>query len=580
MEPEKLEKLYEEYKDASGIALLNAYSSGVFTREEYKLIQRFKKEGMNDVKSFLEKVSKESTKNADSVKDEGSIIVPSILNTSEGTKNVPYQTEFSRTSDGIKNEEESDIIPTILNTSEGTKNVPYTPEKVQKTPGRGTKNVPHQDEFSSPVDDVKNDEEPSVVPPILNTSKGTKNVYLTPDRVQKSTPKGYKNVPHQGDFSPSGRGTKNVPHQGDFSPSGRGTKNVPLLENEGAENFSQLNAPRKTTKVDSYQNTNDLVSGLSMVSINSNFTKLDNGVSDCLNPLQTPTEQSIYNRLYRLAVGWNRNYCRVKNSSLMTDCNIKDKRTLNTAIDGLILKGHIELINRNRGGSLYRIFFPGEVLKDGKNLPIFYDNGGTKNVPLLVENSANDPAISRGTKNVPLPNPPKYIFKDNKDLYISLSPGDLISRFYENVGQKNITKAKRESAKKNLEELASEGFTPEDVSFAIEWTLENLKDQPYDFSILKHTISQAMAEKKKTEEKQERLREQEQTAMQEKAEEERLEKERVEIEALKEKLNPEERAKLRQRAIEQINKMEGIKQDFVTESLIRAKENEILKHSQ
>ena len=58
---------------------------------------------------------------------------------------------------------------------------------------------------------------------------------------------------------------------------------------------------------------------------------------------------------------------------------------------------------------------------------------------------------------------------------------------------------------------------------------------------------------------------------------ERLEKERDELETFKEKLEPKEREKLRQRAIEEINKIEGIKQDFITEVLIRSKENEILK---
>ena len=85
MEPEKL----EEYKDATGIALLNAYNSGILTREEYKLIQRFKKEGVNDVIAFLKKVSEESI---EGTKNEGTFFVPSIP-PKEGAKNVPSKVQ-------------------------------------------------------------------------------------------------------------------------------------------------------------------------------------------------------------------------------------------------------------------------------------------------------------------------------------------------------------------------------------------------------------------------------------------------------------------------------------------------------
>jgi hypothetical protein len=83
------------------------------------------------------------------------------------------------------------------------------------------------------------------------------------------------------------------------------------------------------------------------------------------------------------------------------------------------------------------------------------------------------------------------------------------------------------------------------------------------------------AEKKK-EREAERL-ERERIARLEQEERDRAEQERAEIETYKESLEPEERAKLRERALEEIRGMDGIKEEFIGDVLIKAKENEILK---
>ncbi|MGQ9608237.1 MAG: hypothetical protein ACUVWN_02975 [bacterium] len=212
MEPEKLEK----YKDATEIALLNAYSSGLLTKEEYQIIQRFKHEKWESIQDFLKQLEeKEYAKNLDSTNIDTSKFVESTYNVGS----VYAESISSR-----------------------------------KTLFTGT-------------------------------------YYET-------------------------------------------------------ESFSTMLAKHY---------------GLSSVEIESNFTKFDNEVSDYLNSMQTPIEQSIYNRLYRLAVGQGKNYCRVSAESLMKACNIKDRRTLNSGLDGLIKKGHISAINRNNRGVLYRIFLPREV---------------------------------------------------------------------------------------------------------------------------------------------------------------------------------------------------------------------------
>ena len=58
----------EEYKDAPGVALLNAFNNGHLTRAEYQVIQKFKKEPWDDIDEFLKNVDEEGTKTVESTK--------------------------------------------------------------------------------------------------------------------------------------------------------------------------------------------------------------------------------------------------------------------------------------------------------------------------------------------------------------------------------------------------------------------------------------------------------------------------------------------------------------------------------
>ena len=456
MEPGKL----EEYSDATGVALLNAYNNGLLSRIEYQLIQRFKREAWDDADAFLKTVvdeeSQEATKPVESTIHEASKYVPSD------------STEF--------------------------------------------------------VDSTK---------PVESTKKEASNyVESTKDVVSTLT-------------------------------------------------------TRRSLRTASYTETDAPFPILSNVNIKSNFTKFDNDVSDLLNKLQTPLEQSIYNRLYRLSVGWGKNYCRVSSRTLLAACNIKDKRTLNTGLDGLIQKGHIQTINRNNRGVLYRIFFPQEILNNDSSTNIEMtppadhvksetsQKEGTNSVDSTrnadstyhVESTQNEDS----TKSPPF----KDIYKDNtKD---SLSPRAIVSSFYKGIGQSKISKAKRERAEKSVKELTKDGFSLEDIYFAVEWTLKSAKEELYDFSIIKHTIGQAMTAKKKTEAEEVRRIEAERIAAQERAEEELREREAAKIGNYKESLGVEERAELREKAEAEIRDSGQFKEDFITDFLIEAKENEIVR---
>jgi len=44
----------------------------------------------------------------------------------------------------------------------------------------------------------------------------------------------------------------------------------------------------------------------------------------------------------------------------------------------------------------------------------------------------------------------------------------------------------------------SEGYSLEDIQFAAGWTIKNTEKKLYDFSILEHTIGQALSKREET----------------------------------------------------------------------------------
>jgi hypothetical protein len=69
--------------------------------------------------------------------------------------------------------------------------------------------------------------------------------------------------------------------------------------------------------------------------IEANYYRVPNAVSDVLASLQSPTEQVVYHRLFRLAYGYRQNVCRVGMHALAKATNIASKKTIAKAISGL-----------------------------------------------------------------------------------------------------------------------------------------------------------------------------------------------------------------------------------------------------
>ena len=358
-----------------------------------------------------------------------------------------------------------------------------------------------------------------------------------------------------------------------------------------------------------------------------NFTKTPNEMYDLVADKLTSHETVLYMWAWRISWGFGKNYCRFSRKQVLDKTSINSESSVRRAISGLRKKqfviqvlDEVEKPDLNKSGSLYRISSPSEILsgivEEGillKGIPIdgvyctrFNTNRPNKTQttmnpvhyePCQIEPGCNEPPdksnMSRLNVNSHAGKPDNEMLsgisaqiepgqdepplKDRQDLKDSLSQEEIISHFYDCIGQKNITKKKREGANRCLEELMSEGYSLEDIRFAMEWTVRNSTKKLYDFSIIEHTISQAMAEKEKIEQEEAQRAERDKAQQEKEAEEEKLILESEKIEKYKKSLSKEDRKQLRDRAVEEIKKMEGVKEEFVTEHLISAKENELLK---
>ena len=354
----------------------------------------------------------------------------------------------------------------------------------------------------------------------------------------------------------------------------------------------------------------------------SHFSIVDLSIEDALIPTLTIAQQAVYRRLYRLSFGFGRNWCQASIGELQKQCNISARSTVRKAINDLQKAHCIKVISPpiQHKPPVYRVFLPCEMPQfedvetgvlflrekpdpgefrglDFRRLknrrpnyrPLIFDSLDelrrlifnplkSKNRRLKIDPLDDNTSDNKGldvTKNeekTSINNLIKKSFINN-----SLSPDLLITSFYSGIGQKRVTREKRERAKNDLKELLEDGFSPDNIQFAIKWILANTKEELYDFSIIKHTIGQAMAAKKKTEAEEAKRIEAERIAAQERAEEKKRAEEEERIKVYKESLSSDERAKLRERAEAEIRDSGQFKEDFITDFLIEAKENKIVR---
>jgi hypothetical protein len=294
-------------------------------------------------------------------------------------------------------------------------------------------------------------------------------------------------------------------------------------------------------------------------------------------------EQAIYRQLYRLSYGNGQNWCTIGYGRLGKRANMKRNGVINV-LERLEEAGWVLTLGQTTKGKTYRIYLPCENNIESetviKSIPLkgippegipSDDTDGMPSESIPPNGTLEDEATpDKGQRqSIPLKGIPSD--RPNIDLDHSIDPLslDLVKTFYTGIGQKRISKTKREKGEKVIQELEADGFSLEDIQFAAEWTIKNAREKLYDFSILKDTIGQAQPYK----EAAEQAREEEARVDAEEEERRRLE---GEIQKMRAKLSEKDIAELREKALEEIRDTDEIKEQFITEPLITAKENEIL----
>ncbi len=372
--------------------------------------------------------------------------------------------------------------------------------------------------------------------------------------------------------------------------------------------------------------------------VERNWTKYPNNIHGAMRDhLDKSSDGILYVYMWWRSWGFGRNFCRISQKQAVDETVIDSIRTVKRSLDTLAEKCFIvkamtedEEIDTTKQGTLYRVMTPKEiddqVTEEGipfSDIPIegiFMPsitpdkiNGvkmsgvGQKHRKYSNSNgSSNGRKIDRGKidrgkndRGTPDKNNPDKIdgvavnadnnsrddntrkidrgknvtpFKEDS-LKDSLSP-DPVDLFYTGIGQTKISKSKREKGNKVVQELKADGFSLENIAYAAEWTPKNAKEKVYDMEILKHTIGEAISAS--TAEQQAAHKEREEAARVSAAEEERRRLE-GKIEEIRSRMTENELVELREMALKEVRNTDGVKEQFIVEPLITAKENEILQ---
>ena len=152
-----------------------------------------------------------------------------------------------------------------------------------------------------------------------------------------------------------------------------------------------------------------------------------------------------------------------------------------------------------------------------------------------------------------------------------ITESKLITKLYQGIGVRKVDIFEREAGKKHIKELVEDGYSLEDIDFAIEWSLEKAISQIEDFSSIKTLIGSAIEAREKY------MAEQTQEAKQEVKGQGEEEIERKMVEAYRKMMPEAEEKRLRQQVMEKIRQDERMNEEFVTEQLLIIMENEIIR---
>jgi hypothetical protein len=208
--------------------------------------------------------------------------------------------------------------------------------------------------------------------------------------------------------------------------------------------------------------------------------------------------QVTYLWLFRYAYGFNRNHCRVSRPVLMRVTGLS-KRGVDLALAGLERLGWVRTVEVSyRQGTLYQIYLPHERSEElHSSLP----SSQLQNSSILPKNRESINNIYSLSNNGPT-----YSQLDNRglpsrELMNSVSPPErlpdprleqLLDKFYAGLNQRRISSMKRERGLAILVHLLRDGYTINEIAYAIDWTIGSISGL-HSIGILPEVMGQALA---------------------------------------------------------------------------------------
>jgi hypothetical protein len=222
-------------------------------------------------------------------------------------------------------------------------------------------------------------------------------------------------------------------------------------------------------------------------------------VMDFVLPSLPLAAQVTYLWLFRYAYGFNRNHCRVSRPALMRVTGLS-KRGLDLSLAELERLAWIRTVEVSyRQGTSYQIYLPHErsekfssSLPDSqlssRSLPLNDKRESINNISSLSDN---------GLGNSWLPTS-RILSRDlNNCLHSSEQFPDsqleqLLDKFYAGLNQRRISSMKRERGLAVLARLLRDGYTIDEIAYAIDWTMASISGL-HSIGILPEVMGQALA---------------------------------------------------------------------------------------
>jgi hypothetical protein len=361
----------------------------------------------------------------------------------------------------------------------------------------------------------------------------------------------------------------------------------------------------------------------------SSFFGYFNEMVDDLLPMLDSNEQVLYIRLFRLSYGFNRNYCTVSQSLLIERTGFS-RNTIRTSLQSLAQKGWISIVGAgNRVSTTYQVVLPREKRTESQTRGAIHDpqnlividrpsendahimspkNRGSESNPREGQNLAlQDLSLKKRSSNIFIKTntynrgsnfegqelPPLLNTFTNNSLTLLvgesrsnpegqnlalnsliLSARELVDKFYSSLGQRP-SKTKRQKSIEECLRLLLEGFTVEEVDYAIIWLIR-YHPTTGAFSRLVHFIDQAIKERQTEQQAREANQTEAHAAEHHRLEQQRMEEERQQIEEVKTSLPAEMLEGLYQEA-RQLIEEESPHLKFGKDLMIQVKLNELVK---